>query len=179
MRRWILFVLVAMATLLAVGAIFYSSWPSEPVAEVELVAPMPVGVEFATLAGDPFPLERLRGRVILLHFWASWCPPCVKELPSLASLTERMGGRLALVAVSNDASAGEARRFLERLPGLREGGGNVFLLHDPGGRITRESFAVYRFPESFVVSKEYGIVRKLVGEVDWSRPELLRFLEGL
>ncbi|MGH7457813.1 MAG: peroxiredoxin family protein [Longimicrobiaceae bacterium] len=132
---------------------------------VEVGSPAP---DFAahTLEGEPVRLSGLEGEVVLLNIWATWCGPCVEEMPSLQRLHERFRGRgFRVVAVSIDAPAGSStRRKVSAFTG--ELGLTFDLWLDPSGDIQR----LYRttgVPESFVIDREGVIVKKVVGATEW------------
>ncbi|MGH7556395.1 MAG: peroxiredoxin family protein [Gemmatimonadota bacterium] len=123
------------------------------------------------LDGNRVSLNDLRGQVVLLNIWATWCPPCREEMPSMQRLHERLGpDGLRIVAVSIDAargsvdsagrSGGDVRAFVE------EYGLTFDIWHDPSGEIQR----IYRttgIPESFVIDREGIIVKKVIGATEW------------
>ncbi|MGH7457457.1 MAG: peroxiredoxin family protein [Longimicrobiaceae bacterium] len=123
------------------------------------------------LDGNQVSLNDLRGQVMLLNIWATWCPPCREEMPSMQRLHERLGpDGLRIVAVSIDAargsvdsagrSGGDVRAFVE------EYGLTFDIWHDPSGEIQR----IYRttgIPESFVIDREGVIVKKVIGATEW------------
>jgi cytochrome c biogenesis protein CcmG, thiol:disulfide interchange protein DsbE len=151
--------------------------------EVGSVAP-----DFAAhdLDGNPVRLADLRGEVVLLNIWATWCPPCREEMPSMQRLHEEFGSRgLQIVAVSIDAARGRFDRA-GRLGGDVEGFAREMRLTfplwlDPAGDIQR----VYRatgVPESFVIDRDGMIVKKVIGATEWdsdaNRELFERLLEG-
>jgi cytochrome c biogenesis protein CcmG, thiol:disulfide interchange protein DsbE len=123
------------------------------------------------LQGQPLRFSDLRGEVVLLNIWATWCPPCREEMPSMQRLHERLGPRgLRVVAVSIDAQTGA----LDMLG--RPGGDVAAFAHDmgltfdiwldPPGAIQR----IYRttgVPESFVVDRDGMIIKKVIGATEW------------
>lgn len=149
---------------------------------VEVGTPAP---DFAgyDLDGRPVSLGALRGQVILLNVWATWCPPCIEEMPSMQRLYERVGPEgLRVVAVSIDAAAGErdlfgrpggdVRAFAQRL------GVEFDLWRDPPGDIQR-AYRTTGVPESFVIDRDGIIIKKVIGATDWdseTNVELMRRL---
>ena len=120
-----------------------------------------------TLAGDTLSLADLRGEVVLVNVWATWCPPCRAEMPSLERLYRQLGPRgLRVVAVSvdNRAAADAVVAFVE------EYGISFTILHDPDDRVG----AVFRnigVPETYLVDREGRLVRRWRGAVDGDSPE--------
>jgi cytochrome c biogenesis protein CcmG/thiol:disulfide interchange protein DsbE len=123
------------------------------------------------LQGRPVALSSLRGEVVLLNIWATWCPPCREEMPSMQRLYEQLGPEgLRLVAVSIDAEPGGVDAGGQ--PGgdvaafARDMGLTFDIWHDPSGRIQQ----VYRttgVPESFVIDRNGRIVKKVIGATEW------------
>jgi cytochrome c biogenesis protein CcmG, thiol:disulfide interchange protein DsbE len=140
------------------------------------------------LQGRPVRLEELRGQVVLLNIWATWCGPCRDEMPSMERLHRELGPKgLKIVAVSVDAAPGAAAPKAQSAS--QPGGGDVAefarqlgltftIWHDPAGHIQR----VYRttgVPESFIIDRNGVIQKKVIGATEWdtgSHPELIRRL---
>jgi len=141
----------------------------------EVGRPAP-GFALEDLAGRPVRLADHRGEVVLLNFWATWCPPCVEELPSLARLRRRMAGKgLATITVSVDQSADEVRGFLAKQPG---GVDALPVALDPERRVPA-SYGTEKFPETFLIDRR-GIIRyKMIYKRDWAGPAALRCIESL
>lgn len=134
-----------------------------------LASPLPgeSAPDFAlrTLDGDTLRLADLRGRVVVLNFWASWCIPCREEHPALLR-ADRVYPRseAVVVGVLYQDSPEAARRFLASL------GGDWPTVLDPGTR-TAIDFGVYGVPETFFIGRDGTIARKHIGPVNW---ELVR-----
>jgi cytochrome c-type biogenesis protein len=115
-----------------------------------------------TLAGEEFALADLRGRVVLLNVWATWCGPCVREMPKLQELhIEYEAEGLAVLGASVDrgAAEGEVRRFIEA------NGISFEILLDPDAQVETR-FRTLGVPESFLIDRE-GILRaRWIGEFD-------------
>jgi thiol-disulfide isomerase/thioredoxin/dienelactone hydrolase len=125
------------------------------------------------LDGRTYDLARYRGRVVLVNFWASWCPPCVREMPSMQRLEEKLRGKpFAILAVNTAESPQDVRAFLGRhhvsLP----------VMIDPDGRIIKR-WKVFVFPTSFVIDAEGRIRLGVYGEVAWDAPETVGKITAL
>ena len=109
----------------------------------------------------PVSLSALKGRVVLLNFWATWCKPCEEEMPAMERLYRELGPRgFELVAVSVDEEPGPVRDFRERL-------GITFpIALDPDQKSAR-LYQTMGFPESVLVDREGNIVERYIGPRDW------------
>ncbi len=128
---------------------------------------------FRDAAGREISLRDFRGRVVVLNFWATWCAPCIHEMPSLDRLAARFADRpFALVALNEDREGAEvAAPFIEKL-GLR----HTALYTDPGGAVQR-AFEVRSLPTTIVFDAHGREVGRLVGPADWASPEALNLVE--
>jgi cytochrome c biogenesis protein CcmG, thiol:disulfide interchange protein DsbE len=124
-----------------------------------------------SLDGEAVPLSSYAGDVVLLNVWATWCPPCVEEMPALQRLHEALGDRgLSIVAVSVDAPAGGLGLFGQ--PGgdvraFRDRFGLTFpVLHDPSGGI-QARYQVNGLPTTYIIGRDGRIQRKVLGAAEW------------
>ncbi|MCS6913248.1 MAG: TlpA disulfide reductase family protein [Myxococcales bacterium] len=125
--------------------------------------------------GQPLRLSQLRGRVVLLNFWATWCSTCIVEMPSLERLAERMQGRpFTLLAVSVDESWDKVRAFFP------QGTPMTVLLDSSKGRDIPSRYGTEKFPESFLIDPD-GIIRYyIVSERrNWHSGEVRACIEAL
>jgi peroxiredoxin len=123
--------------------------------------------------GGRVSLASLRGLPVVVNFWATWCEPCRRELPSLIRLHAAMSDRgLRILAVSVDEDPAALDRFLRETPLP------FTVLLDPA-RETAGRYGVSTFPASFVLDGEGRVVERLDGEADWMEPGLVRLIEGL
>jgi thiol-disulfide isomerase/thioredoxin len=121
-------------------------------ARAELKAGQPADFDGRSLSGGAFKLSSLRGRVVLVDFWASWCEPCKKELPLLAKLAPRLKQKgVEIVAINIDDNQGNAERF------LKEHGLRLTVVFDGDKKIVGK-FEPPKMPSSFAVDKA-GVVR--------------------
>jgi peroxiredoxin len=116
-------------------------------------------------------LSALKGNVVLVHFWATWCPPCLEELPSLAKLNTQMAGKpFRLLAVSIDTDGDSS---VQKLFGKLKI--NIPALYDMEGNVSKQ-YGITGVPETFIVSPDGTIIKKVVGSMDWTSPDVATFL---
>jgi thiol-disulfide isomerase/thioredoxin len=124
-------------------------------------------------AGVPRTLADYHGKVVLLNFWASWCPPCLREMPSLERLRARMAGRpLAIVAISSAETPEEVGAYLSKMTlGFP-------ILLDPDSDNTRH-WKVFALPTTFLLDAEGQVRYVLTGPTEWDEGEALKLIESL
>jgi thiol-disulfide isomerase/thioredoxin len=149
-------------------------------------------IELPTLDGKTFSLAAARGQVVVVNFWATWCPPCAKEMPGMVKLGQALArkypGKFRMVAVSVDEEPAAVTRFFAApaYGGLPK---EVVVAHEPGaGPVTRTYYCQGRgacrpeevqFPESYIVDRQGRISGIVVGDIDWSSPVAGQYLEAL
>jgi thiol-disulfide isomerase/thioredoxin len=170
------------------------AWPEVPVNRL-VTAPAPVpapDIDLPTADGKRFSLASSRGQVVVVNLWATWCAPCVKELPGLVRLAQDLARRhpakVQLVAVAVDEQPDAVRRFFEGAPfgdlprdvvvALEPGAGEVARGYPCRGRGACRPEDT-RLPETYVVDQQGRIVALVVGELDWSLPGPRQYLEAL
>jgi thiol-disulfide isomerase/thioredoxin len=116
----------------------------------------------------------LRGKVVLVNFWATWCPPCRAEMPSMEKLNEAMADEDFVMLAINVEENGRSvvPDFLQKTPH------KFSILYDDKG-IAQNLYGVYKFPESFVVRKDGIIDDKVIGAIDWAHPDTIEYFMGL
>lgn len=125
------------------------------------------------LEGQPVPFSRFRGKPLFLNFWATWCPPCVGEMPSIAELAANpkfQGKDLQFVCVSVDNSADAVRRFLKDKKWSM-----TFLRTESMPQV----FQTEGIPATFMIDAGGRIASFQLGATDWSAPEVVAFLDKL
>ena len=126
------------------------------------------------LDGQTVSLADYRGKVVLLNIWATWCPPCVEEMPSMEKLYKELNGNgFEILAVSIDESgAQDVLPFMQKhkltFPALIDSRGTLKGLYETTG-----------VPESFIIDKDGILVEKVIGPRDWAVPEAIGFFRNL
>jgi len=130
------------------------------------------------IAGKPGHLTDLKGKVVILNFWATWCPPCVEETPALNRLQkyiESRNGVILGVAADEDLAAYE--KF------LREQGVVFPTYRDP---LTKENhspiaqeYGTSMYPETYVIDRHGKIARKFIGLQQWDSPDMLAYFDSI
>lgn len=126
------------------------------------------------LDGNSVTLSDLKGKVVFLNFWATWCPPCRTEMPSMEMLNEVFSTSDFVMLAINVEKEGEkvVPAFLERNPH------SFTILLDLEEEVQR-SYGVFRFPESFLVDKTGRISKHYIGAYDWSSVQVLKQVKDL
>lgn len=126
-----------------------------------------------TAAGEVINLRRFQGQVVLLNFWATWCPPCLYELPSLSRLQASLGGDDFTVLTLNvdELNPAGAAGYLVRL-GIK----NLPLLYDPKGRMPTAFKTHHGLPWSFVIDRRGFVQGYMMGDADWNSDDAKRLL---
>src|SRR5579884_1495133 len=119
-------------------------------------------------------LSDFRGRFVLLHFWASWCPPCVEEAAELEALKTAMQDKpFELLEISIDTEWDDIHKFDETyhvtIPSLL----------DPGRQIAGGLYKITGQPETFLIREDGTVLRHIVGPARWSNPRLIEALESM
>ncbi len=112
------------------------------------------------------------GKVLVLNFWATWCPTCVEEIPSLDQLQKRFAkSGVVVLGVSMDKNSQKYRNFLERIPVSFE------TARDPSSDVSAE-YGTFQIPETYII--ENGrILRKFISNQDWTSDDITQYVQGL
>jgi cytochrome c biogenesis protein CcmG, thiol:disulfide interchange protein DsbE len=130
------------------------------------------------LSGKPVHLSDFRGKVVVLNFWASWCPPCVAEAPSLNRLQKYVEARNGVVlGVAADQDPAAFQKF------LREQNVVFPTYRDPATNENRSpialSYGTQMIPETYIIDRHGRIARKVIGPQDWDSPEMLAYFDAI
>ena len=112
---------------------------------------------FQTINDDNHSLSDFSDKAILIHFWATWCAPCIVEFPELIKLANKRND-IAILAFSSDRTINPIQRFIKQdLPD------NFKIIHDQKQKITRDNFSVFRLPETYIVKPNMILDDHIVG----------------
>src|SRR5579863_589787 len=145
--------------------------PGGPVAAGKLAADF----KLPDLGGTPISLSSLRGKVVFLNVWATWCGPCREEMPSIETLYEEFSKDrdFVVLAVSQDS---EGRSAVDSY--VRKNGYKFTVLLDPQNQVG-DAYDVSGIPETFIIDRTGRIVAHHVGPYDWAQPEMREALREL
>ncbi len=168
-NRFIFFVLIFVPLLFSAGACQQGAEYKGPKAEVGKPAPDFV---LSDTTGKSWSLSGLKGKVIFLNFWATWCPPCREEMPSMEELRKKMESeQFQMLAVLYDDDPGEAAAFVN-------GYGYKFpVLIDPDGKMAK-TFGLTGIPETFIINTEGVVVERFIGPRKWNTKKTDDMLKG-
>jgi peroxiredoxin len=117
-------------------------------------------------------LHDFRGKVVVLNFWTTWCEPCIIEMPSLKQMQSQLQSKVTVLAVSTDDDGEAYHRFLRQY--------NIdFLTVNDQGKKSAELYGTTGQPETFIIDPSGKLVRKFIGAVNWTSPEIVDYLQKL
>jgi peroxiredoxin len=116
-------------------------------------------------------LSQFKGQVVVLNFWATWCPPCIEEMPSLVQMRMKVKG-VTVVAVSVDVDQSNYQRF------LRDHNVDLLSVRD-GDQKSNALYGTFKFPETYIIDRNGVVRRKFIGAVDWTEPDVIEYLSKL
>ena len=129
--------------------------------------------ELLSESGQTIRLSDFRGQFLVLNFWASWCPPCVEEIPSLVRFQDHFASRgLVVLGISVDENRSAYEQFLQKA------GRHFLTARDAEGKIPRD-YGTIKLPETYLIDARGKVVEKIVGAIDWMEPPVLAHVEGL
>lgn len=167
MRAWLILGGVGMLVLL--GVVILITTPSQ----TTLPRPAPDFL-LPDMGGQAVRLSQLKGKVVLLNIWATWCGPCRKEMPTMEALARRLSGEdFVLLAVSQDVDGAVTVK-----PYLQEGGYTFPVLLDVQGEVGRK-YGVTGYPETFVIDRQGQVVYHHIGYNDWAQSQVEETLRRL
>jgi cytochrome c biogenesis protein CcmG, thiol:disulfide interchange protein DsbE len=137
------------------------------------VAGLPGEASLSTKAGRPTHLSDFKGKVVVLNFWATWCPPCVEEAPALNHLQQRIASRGGvIIGISIDDDPAKYEKF------LKDFGVPYPTWRDPSAKVMHD-YGTIMIPETYIIDRHGRIARKIIGPQRWDSPELTAYFDYL
>jgi peroxiredoxin len=133
----------------------------------------PIDFTLPLLDGTNRKLSDLKGKVVFLNFWATWCPPCRQEMPSMETLYQKFKGQgLEIFAVDCMEEAGDVSAF------MRRNKLNFPAALDVSGRVNGQ-YGVEAIPTTYILDRSGKIIIRVVGSLDWNNPKIIAAFETL
>ena len=148
-------------------ALFITACGESPVATVGKQAP---DFDTVDLKGDVWSLSKLKGQVVFLNFWATWCPPCREEMPSMERLYAKLPKeKFEMIALFNKDDPAAVKNFVTKL-------GITFPILSDEYNFAGTKYGLTGLPETFIIDKQGVIQEKYIGPVEWDSPEIVDML---
>ncbi len=135
--------------------------------------------EFTDIKGRKNNLSDFKGKIVILHFWATWCPPCVKEFPKLAAMEDNFEDDVVVLALSSDKSEEIIKTFVTESSPASEDLPGFYTIWDKSRAITHDLYQTFSYPETIIIDRKGGMVRKIAGDADWTSPEMTSYLQDI
>lgn len=194
MKKTKTFQILRILPLLILGPLVYWAWdyagsdavqsslhgnPSESAIRLGKPAPNFTADAKQVWSKQEFKLSSLKGYPVILHFWATWCGPCLQELPEILQMAETYRAQgYSFVAIAVDDSWSTLETFFARNPHLAPLRDRSVLILDPDAKIAN-TFGSSRFPETFLINSAMIIDNKFIGAQNWSHPGMGVYLKNL
>jgi peroxiredoxin len=123
--------------------------------------------------GKQITAREFGGKLLLLNFWATWCPPCIEELPGLNEMARELGPKgLVILGVSVDKDENVYKQFLARNPM------SFLTAHDPAEKINL-SYGTIQYPESYLIDRNGKVIEKYISSQAWASPQMIQHVQSL
>ena len=174
MTRLKLFILGIVIILVAFG--FYISRAHNEVNDAAEVGKPAPNFSLSDESGRTVQLSDFRGKYVVLNFWATWCPPCVEEAPSLDQFNRRFAGsgssKISVLTVSVDSGWAAVKSFSQ------EKNITFPVLLDVHQEVPHR-FGTFKYPETYIIDPSGIVIKKVIGGMNWMSPEVLQFFDDL
>jgi peroxiredoxin len=175
MKTRSLLTLAFTVTMAVVGVVWLKSLspPASPTGSLQFLSAAP-SLPIADRSGNRIDLSRLKGKLVIVHFWATWCPPCVEEVPALSRFWEGYRGRddIELYVISVDKDWKTIDQFNAKHP-------NTLPLYIDAEASTAKRFGTTQYPETYIVNRSGRVLERVAGAVSWDDPEVRKRIEQL
>jgi peroxiredoxin len=131
------------------------------------------GFTLARLPSGKLSLAEFKGHVVVLNFWATWCPPCVEETPSLEKFaTDMKSEGVTVLGVSVDENEQQLKQFVQQYHL------SYPVARDPSAALAN-SYGTYKLPESYIIGRDGRVADKIIGATNWTDPRMITFVKSL
>ena len=143
------------------------------VLKLEKAPQMAPSVHFADATGTRYALDALKGRYVLLNLWATWCGPCVNELPSLARLSRFAPGVRVVAVDTGDRDTVDAAGF------LKEHNAGALIAYRDSDKVMMKTFTAYALPMTVLIDPSGKVIAKAEGPADWGSPDAVAYFKRI
>ena len=172
MRKYFIYTMMLIFFIIPIPSFIYAI-PPAPWEIDEIIGQEAPAFTLEDLDGNSVSLQDYKGKVLLINFWATWCPPCKDEIPSLNQLHKKYSGKdFAVIGISTDDKKKAIVKFIKKHKV------DFIIPHDKDGKIMRE-YKVFSLPTSFLIDKQGNIVEKFLGPHDWVEKDFLKKIDNL
>ena len=131
------------------------------------------GFTLSQLPSGKLSLSQFKGKVVVLNFWATWCPPCIMETPSLEQFaTEMRPQGVTVIGVSVDENESQLKQFIQRYHL------SYPVARDPSAALAHR-YGTYKLPESYIIGRDGHVAEKIIGGTNWTDPRMITFVKSL
>ncbi len=173
-------VIISAILLIAVGYSLLNKASKESKSDISVVDRMEQDgvptIEGMTIDGRKYSFAERKNKLTIVNFWASWCAPCVEEIPSLVSLARHFKEEIDIVALSADEDEKDIQIFLKSFPEMNDQ--NIFIIQDKNQQY-KNQFSVGRLPESFIVKSNGLLEKKVIGTISWYNKDAIEYIQSL
>lgn len=179
MKTHIKALLVTMGVFLILVGLYYAFVASKSPTATDIPAvnetlSLPTA-DMVSIDGKKINLKDFADKVVIFNFWASWCSPCIEEVPSLVSLIKE-DPNIIIIAVSGDQNKDDIHAFLKSFPGFNKPPSYII---QENAKVLMEHFKVDKLPESFIFNAKGEMVKKITGTINWHTKESLEYFKSL
>lgn len=163
--------LAGLIVVLAAGLVFVVSGTLEQ--HVTVPGDAAPDFQILTTRGRTISPQNFPGKVLVLNFWASWCPPCIEEAPSLNAFADQMSSKgVTVLGVSIDRNENSYKKFLQKY------GVNYDTADDPDANVST-SYGTFQIPETYIIDKSGKVVEKIISNQNFTDPEFLEHIKKM
>lgn len=116
---------------------------------------------------------KLKNKIVIMNFWASWCAPCIEEVPSLIELTKK-NKDIVVLAISGDSKTEDLQAFMKSFPGFNQE--PFYQVWDNNADLLK-NYSISKLPESFIFNRKGEMIKRVSGTLNWNTPDSIEFFK--